>query len=593
MKRIEMKINHINKNSENYLADYLMALGIKQENIDSFVDIPKDSDEDDPALLNNMELAAKTAVEELDKPDCHVFIQVDSDTDGYTSSAVLINYLKRAFPNTKISYALHPGKEHGIVVHKVPNDATLVFIPDAGSNDYTEQRKLIAQGKKVIILDHHEINKYEDTGAILVNNQFSPNFPNKNLSGVGIVYMFIKYLDQTYFPATQIYRDYLDLTAVGIIADAMNMTSVGNNYIAYYGLNNIKNQFIKELALRQSRGVKDPDHLTKTDVAFYIAPVINGVIRSGTAEDKEIVFQALTNENSDLEYLSVWRGIQRYETLYEYAARLASNAKSRQDSAKKKSFEWLYEEIKAKGLDKDNLIIVTLDNKQSTKVSANITGLIAMELVKEFNKPCLVLRESEFEGRKVFGGSGRNGNFYGLKDLKAALHDAGAFYVEGHPNAHGAFLTPEQVPEIRTYFNEHYSADIFDDKVFEVDYWFHTGETIDMDMLFTFASCKDIWGNGLPRPVFAFDFNIDKSNIQFMGANKDSIKIKYDGIDFVSFKNPELAQKLQSLVSGHVQIVGSPNLNEWMGRSSVQIMIDDIEIQDQTALIARSIADLI
>lgn len=298
MKKIEMKVNHIKQGTKNYVADYLATLGIAKENVDSFIGTPKDSDQDNPFLLKNMNEAVERAYYSLIFPDSHMFVQIDSDTDGYTSSAVLINYIKRRFPHATITYALHPGKEHGIVPPSVPENATIVVIPDAGSNNYAEQKEVVASGKTLIILDHHEVNNYENTGAILVNNQFSPDFSNKNLSGVGIVYMFIKAMDEIFFEDNQIYRDYLDLTAIGIIADAMNMTSLGNNYIAHYGLNNIKNQFIQELAVKQARGIKDPHHLTKTDVAFYIAPVINGVIRSGAPEDKMMVFRALTEENS-------------------------------------------------------------------------------------------------------------------------------------------------------------------------------------------------------------------------------------------------------------------------------------------------------
>ena len=52
-------------------------------------------------------------------------------------------------------------------------------------------------------------------------------------------------------------------------------------------------------------------------------------------------------------------------------------------------------------------------------------------VVKEFNKPCLVLRETMFDNQDVFGGSGRNGNFYGLPGLKDFLHEAGVYYAEG------------------------------------------------------------------------------------------------------------------------------------------------------------------
>lgn len=593
-----MKVNHIKHDTKDYIVDYLATLGIKPEDVDSFINAPKDSDQDNPFLLDNMEDAVKNAYYLLTNPDAHLFVQVDSDTDGYTSSAVLINYVRRRFPNAKVTYALHPGKEHGIVLANIPADATLVVIPDAGSNNYSEQKEVIASGKELIILDHHEVNNYEDTGAILVNNQFSRNFPNKNLSGVGIVYMFIKAMDELYFYTNQIHRDYLDLTAIGVVADAMNMTAVGNNYIAYYGLSNIKNPFIRELIAQARSGfysqIKNPECPTKTEVAFYIAPVINGVIRSGAPEDKQMVFRALTEENSIEVFNHEWRGKVTPETLYQHAVRLAKNAKSRQDSAKKKSFEWLCSEIRANGHDKDNLIIATLDKKQSTKVSANVTGLIAMELVKEFNKPCLVLRETEFNGKQVYGGSGRNGNFYGLPSLLDFLHQSNLVeYAEGHANAHGTFIEPDKIQPLRDFANSVLNPQIFDDKVFEVDYWFHTGEEINREMLFAFASCGDIWGNGLPRPVFAFDFNFNRTEVQLMGANGDSVKIKHDGVDFVVFKNPEVARKLQEVSNGHIQIVGSPSLNEWMGRQSIQIMIDDIDIEDITAAPKRVLADLI
>ena len=313
-------------------------------------------------------------------------------------------------------------------------DTDIVFIPDAGSNQLEEQKALFEKGIKTIILDHHEVsdmNSFQRTPAIIVNNQTSPEYPNKSLSGAGITYKFIKALDKTYFNDDHIYHDYGDLAAIGIIADAMNMTTLDNNYIAYWGLSHIHSKFIHELAVKQSRGIKNPDHLTKIDVAFYIAPVINGVIRSGSTEDKELLFKAMINNDDTQLYEHTWRGTTKMETLWERAARNSMNAKSRQDAAKKKAFEWLCEKIRAEDWDKHNIIIATLNTEESIKVSPNLTGLIAMELVKEFNKPTLVLRDTEFEGQHVYGGSGRNGNFYGLPDLKAKLTEAGGFYEEG------------------------------------------------------------------------------------------------------------------------------------------------------------------
>lgn len=595
MKQIKLKTNHLMRGiGVEYIRQYLNALGINK--IESFINCPEEIDEEDPLHLDNITAAAKITHELLSRGE-KVFIQVDSDTDGYTSSSILINYLKRRFPQSEIKWRLHKGKEHGIIVETVPEDCKLVFIPDAGSNQFEEQKQLCAIGKTVIVLDHHEVTDIESlkfSPAIIVNNQTSANYQNKSLSGAGVVYKFIKFMDKMFYPNNHIFHDYGDLAAIGIIADAMNMTTLDNNYIAYWGLSHIHSKFIRELAIKQSRGVKNPDHLTKIDVAFYIAPVINGVIRSGTPEDKKMTFNAMIdNEDTNL-YEHTWRGSTKMETLWERAARNAMNAKSRQDAAKKKSFEWLCKKIRNEGWDQHNIIIATLDAAESTKVSPNITGLIAMELVKEFNKPALVLRDTEFNGVRVYGGSGRNGNFYGLPDLKAKLAEAGGFYEEGHANAMGVFLTPDQIYNIRNFFDTTLDSSVFNDTVYEVDYWFHTGENLDYDMLYELANYNDLWGNSIPQPKFAMDINYTADEIRTMGADGSSLKISHDGIDFVAFKCPELIAQLKNKDHGHITIVGRSQLNEWMGRKSVQIIIDDIEIFDaENAAAAVSILDLI
>ena len=579
MKQIKLKVNHLKPHSNiSYITQYLNNLGITS--VSSFINQPQDNDALDPFKLINMRNAVKVAYEILNK-NSKIFIQVDSDVDGWSSASILINYIKRRFPFTRIIWKLHAGKEHGINLDTIPDDVNLVFIPDAGSNQFQEQKELYERGIKTIILDHHEISnlsEFQWTPSIIVNNQVSPDFSNKYLSGAGVVYKFIQAMDEIYFTNNTIYRDYTDLAAIGIIADAMNMTTLDNNYIAFWGLSHIHNKFIHELAIKQQRGIKNPNNLTKIDVAFYIAPVINGLIRSGSQEDKEFAFGALINNEDSTLYEHTWRGTTKKETLWERATRLAMNSKSRQDAAKKKSFDWLCDKIRNEGIDKHNIIIVALDEEESTKVSANITGLIAMELVKEFNKPTLVLRKTEFNGQSVYGGSGRNGNFYGLPDLKSMLLKSGCLYGEGHANAFGAFVLPEQIESIRQYFDTHLNAKVFDDVVYEVDYWFHTGESIDEQMLLEMASYDNLWGNSIPQPKFAIDLNYSSRDIKVMGADSSSLKISTDKVDFVAFKCKDLINELQQQESGHITIIGRPQINEWNGKKRLQMMIDDIDV---------------
>lgn len=591
MKTIRMKQNSIKKGSTNYISDYLQTLGIAAEDVVSFIDMPRPTDEDDPFTLENIQNAINIAIEFCSRPDAKVFVQVDSDCDGYTSAAIIISYLRRRFPALEINYRLHKGKEHGIILDTIPEETTLVIIPDAGSNQVDEINALAAKGVAVIVLDHHEVNESNGplvgSDVVIVNNQISPRFKNKYMSGAGITYMFCRAMD--YVSNTNYAEDYRDLAAIGIIADAMNMTSIGNNYLAYHGLSNIKNKFILQVAMKQERGIPDPGNLTKIGVAFYIAPVINGVIRSGDEYDKKMVFRAMIEEDADEIFVHEWRGKTTNEDLFQHAARLALNAKGRQDSAKKKSFEWLCSKIEENGWQNDNIIIATMDTKESAKVSANVTGLIAMELAKHYNRPCLVLRETEYDGKVMYGGSGRNGNFYGLESLLDFLQESGVvYYAAGHANAQGLFIEPEKIQALRDYANAKINPQIFDDTVFEVDYWFHTGEPIDRDMLYEFASYDALYGNSIPQPKFAFDFNFKNTDVRFMGKNGTSVKITVDKVSFVIFSDSNLTALLQTKNFAHAQIIGRPQLNEWMGNVSVQVIVDDIEIKDVFSTDAKS-----
>ena len=91
-----------------------------------------------------------------------MLVVVDSDCDGYTSSALLLNYLYDLFPsfilnNTK--YYIHDGKEHGlsdVMEYIFEKDFDLIILPDSSSNDYGYHKELAEQGRKLIVLDHHE-----------------------------------------------------------------------------------------------------------------------------------------------------------------------------------------------------------------------------------------------------------------------------------------------------------------------------------------------------------------------------------------------------------------------------------------------------
>ena len=586
MKEIVLKHNSIVRGDPDYLQTYLAQFGVTKENAPHFIGIPPLTDEDNPKRLKNMAEAVDLFFQMYQKnPHMTIYVQPDSDTDGYTSSAIIISYLKRFYPSLTIKWQLHEGKEHGIDLSFIDDDVNLVIIPDAGTENFKEQLMLAERGVPVIILDHHAVDSLSEEinskPIYIVNNQLSPDFDNKSLSGAGMAYLFIKALAEVQQSVD--YIDYRDLAAVGIIGDNMNMLTLGNNFLAYFGLNHICNPFLKALITKQARGIKDPEHLTKIDVMFYIAPVINGVIRGGTMEDKKAVFTAMiTPVTANPEpIVTTYRGTVRVETIYEYAVRLASNAKSRQDNNKKKATELLKHYIEEKQLDKHNVLLVPLTPEMTTKINTNLTGLIAMELVKAYDKPTMVLRQNT-EG---WAGSARNGTYYTLPDLRHFVLESNcAYYARGHANAFGvSFADEEHIQQFLNYADTYLDAEDFNKQVYEVDYWFKSNETVDIEMLMTFAQNAKLWGTGIPAPLFAFDVYFDSHDVMYMGAEKTSIKILAGDIDYVAFTNPELASQLKTIATGKMTIIGTVSINEWMGRKSLQVQIKDYELNDVNA----------
>ena len=581
MLKWRLKKNSINPFSFSHLKDYLENLGIKKTN--SFIMEPLPSDEESYKNLDNIKEACTELYRGFEEGK-KFFLQVDSDADGYTSSAIFYGFFKQLYPDAKIEWRLHNAKEHGILLDTVPIDADIIIIPDAGSMQFSEQEQLSNQGRKVIILDHHNMEsdytKFEN--VIIVNNQSSVNFKNKFLSGAGVVYKTIQAFNEYYseqFP--DIYEKFTDLAAVGIIADMMDTRELDNNYIIQKGLSNITNPMLKALLDKQSYSVNNVDRPTKIDIAFYIAPLINGVIRFGTAEEKEILFMGLVNYESKEIVQTKYRGEVRKENYYDYIARTSANVRMRQNREKEKSMNFLRERIEKEKLYDHQLLIVKTSKEDDVTVPNTITGLVAMELLKIYKKPTLVLRpKSDGHGGTVYAGSGRakaNGDFDSLFGMlrESKLCE----FVEGHDMAHGVAITEENLPKVIEFANNYLKDIEFDVTEAEVDFEFHNGN-INQEMLMEFGKSIHLYGNGIPQPKFAFDLRVARDAIRFMGKSSDTMKFSIAGVDFIKFRCKNLVEEIIESDSHlfNVKVVGRSQVNEWNGKKTAQVIMDEIEI---------------
>lgn len=576
MLNFKLKTNAINPFSTTPLEDYLRTLGITEVN--EFMSFPNPSSEISGKNLNNAEKMV-FLLQELFEQKKKFFLVVDCDTDGFTSSAIFYNYFKHLYPEADIEWALHEEKQHGIELDKIPEDREVIIVPDAGSNQLKEMDILNNAGKIVIIMDHHQVeNKIPDLNNVLVvNNQISEKFENKALSGAGVVFKIIQLFDEIILGKSEYSNELYDLAALGIIADCMDSKTLDNNYIIYKGLKNIKNPMFKALIDKQSYSI-GKEKPNKIDVAYYIAPLINGTIRMGTMEEKSLLFRGFIELNHTEYYEHVWRGSKNLEDFYHRSARIAFNVKNEQNRLKLKCLEYLKNKIEQNNLNENKIIAVITNDDDEVPVPKTITGLVAMELLKTYGKPSLVLRPVTSEdGAITYAGSGRSNSFEELPSFLDFVRDQEeSVYAQGHACAFGTSIKAEEFDHFIQTCNEKMAHIDFADDTIYVDAYFKN--KVNKQLILEFAKGANIYGNQIPEPTIALEAIISRGDISFMGNAGNSIKININDVPCIKFKDNDLVEKLKNISKAKVVLIGKTNLNSYNGYQSGQIMIQNIEV---------------
>ena len=502
-----------------------------------------------------------------------IFTIADSDQDGVCSFAELYLYLKNQFPNINLQYAIHTGKQHGISKDiKIPNDTKLLIVTDGGSNDYEQHKILKNKGIDIIILDHHDADRISEN-AIVINNQLC-DYPNKQLCGAGIVCKFLKALDDELWIEEA--DKYLDLVALGLIGDSMNVSEMETKYYITKGLNQITNKQLKALIKKQEYSTKGVININ--NIAFYIVPLVNAMIRCGKQDERQLLYKGFIEEYEEFDYKPKGKDTKVIkEDIYTRVARLCSNAKLRQDKMRDKAVKEISELIETNNKLNDKVLVINCNNKYGR----NLTGVIAMKIADKYNKPCVLLNKTQ---DNIYKGSGRNTDRNDIKDLKQVLNDTKLFVGEGHPQAMGVSIKSNVSKGIEILNNNLKNVEF--DTSYQVDFIIPFDELED-EIVCTISLLKGLWGKGLEEPLIAItDVEVDIKDINVVGKSNNTIKFNIDGLDFIKFKVKEddmllkLASDWNNEISNSdnyvLNIVGKCSINSWDNKP--QIIISDYEI---------------
>lgn len=580
-----MKVTLINEPDKNLNAfqQVLINRGIKKEELEKYLKTSIETDVNPPSAFGEENLKAGLALllQHISKNDDTLVI-IDADCDGYTSSALLINYLHDRFPSfveNHVHWFLHDGKQHGLsdCITECLEHA-FVIVPDAGSNDYDIHKQLKENGVDILVLDHHDAD-HISKDAVVINNQLS-DYPNKELSGVGVVWQFCRAIDE--LSKTDYAMNYLDLVATGLSGDMMSLLSPETKTLVFEGFKqkNIKNPFIYEMAEKNIFSLNKSDYkpsnlnnlyITPMGASFFIVPFINAMVRSGTQEEKELIFNSMLKFKAFDMIPSTKRGhkLGEEERVVDQAVRTCTNVKNRQTKAQDAGMALLESRIAAADMMAHKVLLFLLEPGE---IDANIAGLTANKIMSKYQRPVAILLKGKYEGKDVYKGSARG---YGVDmNFKEICNAAGAMYAQGHPNAFGLCISMTDINKFIAKTDEALK-DLSTEPSYFVDYIWDSNN-IDTQKILEIASMNDYWGKDINRS-YVYVKNIKVSADTFKVMKSNTLKYSLPSVDIIQFSgSDEQVEKFEHGIY-FINAVCKCTTNEWNWEINPQLVIEEFE----------------
>lgn len=507
----------------------------------------------DPWLMRDMLKAVTRIIDAINNNE-RILVFGDYDVDGTTSVACMYQFLKSIYPNVGF-YIPHRYREgYGIskagIDYANENNFSLIISLDCGIKSAT----LIEYAKQFnidfVICDHHLPDEIiPDAVAVLDPKQKDCDYPFKELCGCGVGFKLMQALSEELKLPPESYLKYIDLVAVAIAADIVDITDE-NRVLTFYGLKKAnENPAVSLKALLTLAGMQKQIHINT--LVFIVAPRINA---AGRMDDARKAVQLFIEED------------------YDKALQLAGLLHN--DNTERKEADISITEEALSIIENDEL----LKEKKTTVVykenwHKGVVGIVASRLIENYYKPTIVLTKSG----DVIAGSARSVPGFNLYEAIHACRKHLLGYG-GHFAAAGLSLNEDELPGFIESFEKVVAATI--DEALLVPEILIDAELSFKEINFTFLNILDQmepFGPGNMRPVFI------SRNVTDTGYSKI---LKEQHIRFVLQQNNKtftgigfnMADKFEFLDSKQpIDVVYTLDINEWNGERMIQLKVIDFK----------------
>jgi len=515
-----------------------------------------------PAMLEGTREAAERLALARERGE-RVTVVADYDCDGATACAVAIRGL--GMMGVKADYFVPHRVHHGyglscavvdLLAARTPRPDVLLTV-DNGVSSAEAVRHAAELGIDVIVTDHHLPGAELPPAVCIVNPNLADSaFPSKALAGVGVMYYVLLALRAllrergVYTQQTQPRLDALvDLVALGTVADVVKLDK-NNRILVAQGLNRIRlGRTHAGISALFAVAGKKPEAAGVRDFGFALGPRINAAGRLDTMEngiecllaDDPVVALDYARSLNDFNAAR-----QELETEMQQAAETALAC-----------------------CNVDSLATLTL---YDGRFNEGVVGLVASRLKEKVNRPTIVFAPTDDGALKGSGRSIAGVHLRDALDLVSKALPGAVLRFGGHAMAAGLTLRSEDdLPAFRDAFEKAVRS-MVDASVFERVIYTDGGLAPDeITERLVQAIDSQIWGQGFDAPVFANEFRVVRQSLVKDAHTKLILELGGQRFDAIFFRHTET-------LPGMVRLAYRPNINEFMGRRSVQLVIEAAEL---------------
>lgn len=492
-----------------------------------------------------------------------VIVYGDFDADGVTSTTLLVQVLKAlgAVVKPYIPHRIDEG--YGLnseaLLKLSRAGARLVITVDCGIRSVKEVEDALAYGLDIIVTDHHSIGPEipqipKKRGSVINPKQEDCRYGEDMLAGVGIAYKLADALMRTASQnrrrsvnGLQSVEELLDLVAIGTVADLAPLDRAENRALVRRGLeiiNEARRPGIQ--ALLEVSGIQ-PGDVNAMSIGFALGPRINAAGRLDSAMNAYKLLAA-DNKAEAMEFA------QQLQTLNARRQELTRTAQ-----------DMIRDQL-------DTATDIPLIFAGDEGFQPGIVGLVAGRLVEEFYRPAVVMEKGSVESRA----SCRSIPQF---DITHALDQCADLLVRhgGHAQAAGFTVLNENIPALIERLTQ-IAKETLDGQelkpILKIDADVDVNQISD-ELLYELQYLEPT-GHENPSPVLA-SRAVYVLESRLVGKDSRHLKLRIaragkPPLDAIGFGLGEWAGKLP----GHVDIAYQLEMNEWNGRQSLQLNVQDI-----------------